>query len=90
MKTRRNGEWEREQWQVVDAEQGPSDDDLTLVVSGEFLPGEEAEREATAPGRALVPVREPTIEEMLEAFRRWMRLDVADGNASPHTLRTYF
>jgi len=89
METRGHG-WEREQWQVVDAEQGPSDDDLTLVVSGEFLPGEEAEREATTPGRALVPVRAPTVEEVLEAFREWMRLDVADGNASPHTLRTYF
>jgi site-specific recombinase XerD len=74
---------------VVDEEQDPSDA-VTLVVSGEFLPGEDAERETMAPGRALVPVREPTIDEMLEAFRRWMRLDVADGNASPHTLRTYY
>jgi len=40
--------------------------------------------------RALVPVREPTIDDVLEAFRGWMRLDVADGNPSPETVRSYF
>lgn len=55
---------------------------LTVYVSGENLP-EGAER-------ALVPVREPTIEDVLEAFRGWMRLDVADGNPSPETVRSYF
>lgn len=55
---------------------------LQMYVSGENLP-EGAER-------ALVPVREPTIEDVLEAFRGWMRLDVADGNPSPETVRSYF
>jgi site-specific recombinase XerD len=38
----------------------------------------------------LVASYEPTIEEILEQFSRWMRLDVADGNASQATLRSYW
>ena len=68
--------------EVLDAEVGP----VALpafYVSGESLPGQAAER-------ALVPVREPTIDEILAAFRSWMRLDVAQGAASEQTLRAYF
>ena len=54
------------------------------------MPGEAGEREAVGQGGVLVPVGEPTIEEILAAFQGWMRLDVAEGNASPQTLRAYF
>lgn len=63
---------------------------VELYVSGEHLPGEKGERGVAGQERALVPVVVPTVEEMLEAFQRWMRLDVADGCASPETLRAYF
>jgi site-specific recombinase XerD len=62
-------------------------------VSGENLPGAASDREASTGATdetALVPVYDVTIEEMLEAFKAWMRLDVGDGKASPHTLRAYF
>lgn len=64
---------------------------LQVYVSGENVPevtrgAAPAERET---GRALQVAREPSIE-MLELFRQWMRLDVADGTASPETLRAYF
>lgn len=61
-----------------------------FYVSGESLPGEAAERGAQGLGGALVPMRPPTVDDVLEAFQRWMRLDVAEGNASPQTLRAYF
>jgi len=63
---------------------------LTVYVAGENVPSRPGERQTLAGSGALVPVREPTIEEMLAAFEAWMRLDVAEGNGSPQTLRAYF
>jgi site-specific recombinase XerD len=34
-------------------------------------------------------VQELSVEEILKVFVTWMRLDVADGHASPETLRSY-
>jgi len=62
---------------------------LTFHLPGEHLPDRDPERRATATPGALVPVRRPTVDEILHAFRAWMRLDVADGNASPETIRVY-
>ena len=68
-------------------------DGLTVYVSGEnvpLTPGPSPVERARGEVRALSVVHEPTIAEMLERFRQWMRLDVADGAASPETLRAYF
>ena len=40
-------------------------------------------------GSALVAVGQLSQEEVLATFAEWMRLDVADGHASPETLRAY-
>ena len=63
---------------------------LTFYTAGESLPDHDQERGARAQTGALVPQHQPTIEDILRAFRAWMRLDVADGKASKDTLRVYF
>lgn len=64
---------------------------VPIYVSGENVPMQPPPQPSPASqGRELVAVHEPTIDEMLEQFSRWMRLDVADGNASPATLRSYW
>lgn len=45
--------------------------------------------ERRGPGTSIEPVRALTPDEILQIFAGWMRLDVADGNASRHTLRAY-
>lgn len=56
---------------------------VPVYVSGENVP-------ETTPGRALVAGRAWTIDDLLERFSEWMRLDVADGRASASTLRSYW
>jgi len=79
----------REQIEIIEGE-FVIEPELRLYVSGENLPGEDPERQTAAPGRELIVVSEPTIEDILSAFQQWMRLDVGDGNPSPETLRAYF
>jgi hypothetical protein len=38
----------------------------------------------------LVPAKVPSKRDILTRFREWMRLDVAAGNASEETIRSYF
>jgi len=52
-----------------------------VYVAGEHLPGHDES--------ALVPVQPLSADEILAAFAAWMRLDVADGNPSPETIRVY-
>ncbi len=74
-----------------------TDQALAVYVAGESLPDHDParapaggpERGASTPGGALVPHHELSSEEVLRAFRAWMRLDVADGKASKETLRVY-
>jgi integrase/recombinase XerD len=54
-------------------------------VSGENLPGAAADREALGPETALVPA--PMIEEVIEAFREWLKREIPW--ASKHTVRAY-
>ena len=62
-----------------------------MYVDGEQDPPARRGEEALAvPETALVPVHEPSIEEILRAFQQWMRLDVGDGAASEATLRGYY
>jgi site-specific recombinase XerD len=76
----------------------PAAHGLAVYVTGEHLPARapaggpdrDPERAATAQTGALIPLHAPTIDEVLRAFRAWMHLDVADGNASKETLRVYF
>ena len=77
--------------QVIDVETtaAPTPPAITIHVAGEHLPDQDPERGARVQGGALVPVHRPTIDDILAAFQAWMRLDVADGNASPETLRCY-
>lgn len=50
---------------------------------------QEAHQDDAAPGTDLVILDAPRIEDVLTVFGQWMRLDVADGHASPATLRGY-
>lgn len=61
-----------------------------VYVAGEHVPAQDEERRAAAAETALAVIHEPTVEEILEQFARWMRLDVGEGAASPATLRSYF
>lgn len=61
-----------------------------VYVAGENVPAQDEERRAAAAETALTVIHQPTVEEILEQFARWMRLDVGDGAASPATLRSYF
>jgi len=69
---------------------GQLSNQLAFYTAGESLPDHDQERGARAQTGALVPQHQPTIEDILQAFRAWMRLDVADGKASKDTLRVYF
>lgn len=88
----RGGAWEV----VVESDGSPSlgpspgggrqeQEGLVMVVAGEFVPEGVGERALAVVGE----VAEPTVEEILEVFGVWMRLDVAEGNGSPQTLRAY-
>jgi site-specific recombinase XerD len=64
---------------------------VPVYVSGENVPQTTpTQPPPLAQGRSLTVAHEPTIDEMLAQFAKWMRLDVADGNASPATLRSYW
>ena len=77
--------------QVIDVETttAPTPPAITIHVAGEHLPDHDPEHAAAPRAGALVPVHRPTIDDILAAFQAWMRLDVADGHASPETLRCY-
>lgn len=62
----------------------------TVYVSGQNVPDRDQPRGAAHKTGALVPLRQPTVDEILAAFHKWMRHDVADGAPSPETTRAYF
>jgi site-specific recombinase XerD len=82
--------------QEVEIPHSVRNDTFVVYVSGENVPARGGVDlhpvvvEARYPSTALRFAQDAGIDEMLEQFSRWMRLDVADGNASPATLRSYW
>lgn len=90
----------RDQVEVVEGEFVELDEEqvaggVQFYVSGEHLPGQDQER-------ALTVVTEPVglhqmtdedrrrvMEDVVRLFEQWAKLDVADGRASPETVRAY-
>jgi len=82
--------------ETVETAPGVFGAELQVYVAGEHLPGADEERDPStssgqiSAGSALVPLRQLSNEEILARFVAWMRLDVADGQASEATIRGYF
>ncbi|CAG0933564.1 Tyrosine recombinase XerC [Thermoflexales bacterium] len=67
---------------------------LQVYVSGENVPQVAPIQpppftNSSEQGRSLIVTHELTVDEVLERFARWMRLEVADGRGNPSTIKAY-